>query len=396
MTRKPSRDEPEQRSEMPGAMNSEQSVQNDELLTLFNLSLDMLCVADFSGHFQIVNTAFETILGHSRSTLLNTPFIEFVHPDDVTSTLQAVAQLTSGKSVSYFENRYRCKDGTYKWLAWTTVPMIDRGTLYAVARDITRHKSLQMELESQRDLFNHVLSNVPVSIFWKDRNSVFLGANKHFARDAGAQSPDEIIGRTDYDLAWTKEEADFYRECDKQVMESCKPMLDIEETQQQADGKEVTLLTNKVPLQDSSGTVYGLLGVYMNISRRKQAENALAVSEQLFRTIFNSSNQFIGILDPEGVLLNANQTALDAVGLKKEDVIGRPFWDIYCWSYSADVQNRLKKAIRDASQGILVHYVENLKFKDDEIRTIDNTFRPVSNQQGETVLIIPEGWDITE
>ena len=138
-------------------------------------------------------------------------------------------------------------------------------------------------------------------------------------------------------------------------MDSGEPMLDIEETQQQANGKEVTLLTNKVPLRDTSGQVYGMLGVYMDITKRKQAENALAVSEQLFRTVFNSSNQFIGILNPDGILLDANQTALDAVGLRKEDVVGRPFWDIYCWSYSTDVQDRLKAAIRNASLGELVH-----------------------------------------
>ena len=396
MKEKPSYNKSKKWTQRLGAVNVKQSPQYDELLALFNLSLDMLCVADLGGYFRLVNPAFESTLGHSNQTLLRTPFIEFVHPDDVASTLDALAQLSSGKAVTYFENRYRCKDGTYKWLAWTSVPILDKSTVYAAARDITRQKSIQIELATQRDLFNHVLSNVPASIFWKDRNSLLLGANEHFARDAGVQSPDELVGKSDYDLAWTKQEADFYRQCDQKVMDSGEPMLDIEETQQQANGKEVTLLTNKVPLRDTSGQVYGMLGVYMDITKRKQAENALAVSEQLFRTVFNSSNQFIGILNPDGILLDANQTALDAVGLRKEDVVGRPFWDIYCWSYSTDVQDRLKAAIRNASLGELVHYVDNLLFRGDEIRTIDNTFKPVVGQSGETILIIPEGWDITE
>ena len=97
----------------------------------------------------------------------------------------------AGEPVAYFENRYRCKDGSYKWLAWTAVPASKNGHIYAVARDITKQKAIQHELEAQRELFNNVLSNVPASIFWKDRNSVYLGVNKRFARDTGLQSPEE-------------------------------------------------------------------------------------------------------------------------------------------------------------------------------------------------------------
>jgi len=242
---------------------------------LFNLSLDMLCVADFDGYFRLVNTAFEHTLGYPRDVLLKTPFIDFVHPDDKEKTVAAMKQLTVGEKVKYFENRYRCSDGTYKWLAWTSVPVVDERFEYAVARDITEQKTMQRELAAQRDLFENVLSNVPASIFWKDRYSAFLGANNRFAQDAGFQTPEEIVGKTDYDMAWTRLQSDFYRECDRQVMDSGAPMLNIEESQQQADGTKVELLTNKVPLKDASGQVIGMLGIYMDITKLKQAEEGI-------------------------------------------------------------------------------------------------------------------------
>lgn len=130
--------------------------QLDALKNLFNLSLDMLCVANLDGYFKIVNSAFETTLGHSMQMLLETPFIEFVHPDDIASTLQAVAQLSTGEPIAYFENRYRCKDGSYKCLAWTSVPVTHKGFLYAVARDITEKKRAEEEARRHHETMAHV------------------------------------------------------------------------------------------------------------------------------------------------------------------------------------------------------------------------------------------------
>jgi PAS domain S-box-containing protein len=323
MTEKPGYEELQERVRELEAAKRVQSTQYEALNNLFNLSLDMLCVADFDGYFQVINSAFEDTLGHTRQMLLETPFIEFVHPDDKAATQEAVAQQATGKPVAYFENRYRCKDGSYKWLAWTSVPASENGLVYAVARDITKQKAILCELEAQRELLNNVLSNVPASIFWKDRNSVYLGVNKQFAHDTGLQSPDELIGKSDYDLAWTKEEADFYRECDLKVMDDGEAMLNIEESQLQADGRTVHLLTNKVPLLDATGQVTGMLGIYMNITKRKQAETTLRKSEARLQTLFDSVAEYIFVIDPEGQIIKVNRYVYEQSGYKADEVIGR-------------------------------------------------------------------------
>ncbi|MEM7581691.1 MAG: PAS domain S-box protein, partial [Cyanobacteria bacterium P01_A01_bin.80] len=137
------------------------------------------------------------------------------------------------------------------------------------------NQQLKAELQWSQQLFQLVIDNIPHSVFWKDRNSVFLGCNSNFANDAGLSKPEDIIGKTDYDLPWTKEESDFFRECDKRVMDNGVGEVNIIETQVQADGNLFWLDTNKIPLRDGEGNVVGILGTYENITQRKQTEEHL-------------------------------------------------------------------------------------------------------------------------
>jgi diguanylate cyclase (GGDEF)-like protein/PAS domain S-box-containing protein len=131
-----------------------------ESARLFDLSLDMTCIAGFDGYFKRVNPAFERVLGYSDDELLNHPFLDFVHPDDRHRTEEEAVSLAEGTKTVQFQNRYLAKDGEVRWLEWTSIPLPDDETIYAVARDITDRKELERKLEraSQHDpltgLFN--------------------------------------------------------------------------------------------------------------------------------------------------------------------------------------------------------------------------------------------------
>jgi two-component system, sensor histidine kinase and response regulator len=122
-----------------------------DLEKFFNLSLDLLCIAGTDGYFKHVNPAFSRVLGWTTEQMLARPFVDFVHPDDVSATLSEVEKLAAGIPTISFENRYRCADGSWKHILWTAYPEAGTGLLYGVGRDVTRRKWAEEELRRAKE-----------------------------------------------------------------------------------------------------------------------------------------------------------------------------------------------------------------------------------------------------
>ena len=117
----------------------------------FGLSLDVLGIAGMDGYFKRVNPAFGEILGFTTEEILAQPFLDFVHPDDRPATLAEVEKQSRGQDTTEFENRYRCKDGSWKWLSWNAHPVVEEGLLYATARDITERKKFEQQITAAKE-----------------------------------------------------------------------------------------------------------------------------------------------------------------------------------------------------------------------------------------------------
>lgn len=138
--------------------------------------------------------------------------------------------------------------------------------------EIAERRDAEEKLRQSQRMLELVMDNIPQVMFWKDLNSVYLGCNGNFLLNAGLTSADQVIGKNDYDMPWKTEESDFYRLCDRRVMESNRPELGIRETLRTADGTQTTIETNKVPLHDDAGNVIGILGMHEDITGRLEAE----------------------------------------------------------------------------------------------------------------------------
>ncbi len=131
-------------------------------------------------------------------------------------------------------------------------------------------------------------------------------------------------------------------------------------------------------------------------ARRDRAEAALRESERRCRAIFDQTFQFVGLMDPDGTLLDANQTALEFAGVAREDVVGLPFWETPWWSHSPEDRDILKAAIRRASQGEFVRFETTHPDREGSVVAVDFSLKPVRDESGAVSLLIPEGREVTE
>jgi PAS domain S-box-containing protein len=131
-----------------------QSKQNEEeLQRFFNLVPDLVCIASSDGHFQKINVAWQELLGYTVREILAKPFLDLIHPDDRDATMKEVERQLAGEATLQFTNRYRCKDGSYKWLEWKATPAVDKKLLFASARDITERKQAEAKIQRLTQLY---------------------------------------------------------------------------------------------------------------------------------------------------------------------------------------------------------------------------------------------------
>ncbi|WP_156915866.1 hybrid sensor histidine kinase/response regulator [Desulfatirhabdium butyrativorans] len=183
-------------------------------------------------------------------------------------------------------------------------------------------KPVEEALRETRQIIEGIIHLVPVRVFWKDRNLVYLGCNALFAKDAGFSDPKDIIGKDDFDLVW-REQAELYRSDDRKVMESGIPKFLIEEPQTTPDGRIITHLTSKAPLRSSTGEISGILGTYMDITDRKRAEEALRCSEELNRKLIDTMPDILVHTDLNGNILFVNDVAYQLTGYHWTDIAGK-------------------------------------------------------------------------
>jgi rsbT co-antagonist protein RsbR len=178
--------------------NSDEPTQSQaDSKRFFDLALDMLCTATLdTGYFQLLNPMWERVTGYTNEELRAQPFLSFVHPDDIEGTLEAAGLLSQGHKVISFTNRYRCKDGRYRWIEWLSNADTEQGLIYAAARDITDRKEHEDELRRQNDLLTRqaeTLRELATPLIPLANNVIIMPLIGHIDQDRSRQIMEVLL-----------------------------------------------------------------------------------------------------------------------------------------------------------------------------------------------------------
>jgi diguanylate cyclase (GGDEF)-like protein/PAS domain S-box-containing protein len=171
-------------------------------------------------------------------------------------------------------------------ISYHALTFMGRASLFVLADDVTEQINAEAEAQRSNQMLETVMDNIPQRIFWKDRESRYLGCNMAFARDAGLAYPEQVVGKTDDDLPW-RQIADEVRRQDAEVIESGVPKMNYE-FDMIVDGEHRTTITSKLPFTDSDGRVLGVLGSYTDITQRKRADLALRLQSRALDASVNA------------------------------------------------------------------------------------------------------------
>ena len=293
--------------------NSFQSHTQTELERFFDINPSMFCIAGFDGYFKRINASFTEILGFTKRDLLAEPFINFVHPEDRAATIAEVEKLAAGNTTISFENRYRTKNGDYRWLLWTTKPDLKGQRIYAAARDITKRKETELALKESEERWQLALRGANDGIWdWNVKtNEVFFSRRWKEMLGFG----EDEIGNTVEE--WSKrvhpDDLDLVMEVIQDHFAKKTPFYTSEHRVLCKDGSYKWILDRGQALWDDEGNVVRMAGSHTDITEQREAAEKLARSENLLRTIIESEPECVALLDCEGKLLEINPAGLKMI-----------------------------------------------------------------------------------
>jgi PAS domain S-box-containing protein len=359
----------------------------------------MMWIANREGAINYLNVAWTETLGVAIADSLEWRLFEWIHPDDRAIAFRQWQQSISTEQAFEVELRFREVDGAHRRFVVKGRPILDDANAVVewvgTCTPASQARRVETELEQERELQTVITRNMAEGICLvrlSDRRIVY--ANPKFEQLFG-YDPDELNGQLvsilNYasDLPAAEGVAD---EILQQVEQNGAATYIVQNIR-----KDGTVFWCEATTSIFEHPDYGsvVVAVQQDITDRRQAEQELQEKERRFRAIFDQTFQFVWLLEPDGRLSEANQTALD-FGDVNTSVIGQMFWETPWWQASHDVRVQLRAAIARAARGEFVRYEVELSGADGKIAICDFSIKPLQDEAGQIVLLIPEGRDITQ
>lgn len=361
--------------------------KTSEFDQFFQNSMEMLCIADTDGFFRRLNPQWEHNLGYSLDELLGKRFIEFVHPEDVDTTLEATQKLANDEKITNFINRYKHKNGSYRWIEWRSYAK--NNIIHAVARDVTdkieAEKALQQSEKKYRMLFENMTSGFALHQMIYDQAGEpadyrYIEANPAFYNLTSIPYG-IMVGKTVKEVLPTIEEQ--WIQAFGKVAKTGEPITYTNYAHDLNKYYETYVFS---PEKDYFAVVFN------DITEKVAAENKLKESEKKFSDIFNLSPNIVGISQQSnGLILDANEAFTKITGYSRDEFIGSTSTELNLW---IDEKERINSMHILKANGEVNNYEIQMRAKDGSAKTCLFSARPIIFNNTECIIFSIA--DITE
>jgi PAS domain S-box-containing protein len=393
-------------------------------------------ILDPDGCIASWNIGAQNLKGYRADEIIGQHFSRFYPEEDIQRSKPNQLLKIAAAAGRVEDEGWRVRqDGSRFWASVVITALRDEeGNLQGfskVTRDITKNKQAEEALRQSEEKFRLVAETLPQIVWTAQPDGSVDYYNQRWAEYSG------ILQEEGQGWGW---QPVLHPDDEQRTIEAWMQavqggqLYECDHRVRRADGEFRWHLSRGLPLRDSEGRIIKWFGTATEIHEQKQieealqeayaqlelrvqvrtaelsaanlqlqqqiierqrVEEALRESERRLGAIFNHTFQFIGLMQPDGILLEANQTALNFGGLQRSDVIERPFWEARWWTISQETQNQLREAIAQAASGEFVRYEVDVLGTGNTVATIDFSIKPVRDEAGQVVLLIPEGRDIT-
>ena len=314
----------------------------DVLQQFFGASLDMLCIAGFDGYFKRINQAWSKTLGFTEEELLSRPYLDFVHPSDREATMGEAQKNSEGHSVVWFHNRYRCRDGGYRWLLWRAAPDTERGLIYAVARDVTEQKRMEDQLRLASSWQRAILDSANFTIISCRPDGIIETINAGALRELG-YTAEEMIGKVTPEIIHDRNEVlarakGLSAELGTPVEPGFETFVakaklgrpdEHEWTYIRKDGSRFPILLSVTVLRGLAGEILGYLGVGTNLTERRRAEAERRDAEQRMQAVMDNASAVIFMKGVDGRYLMVNRMFEELFHIPRGAMVGKTDTDVF-------------------------------------------------------------------
>ena len=358
-------------------------------------TVEAIIGADTDGNIQSWNPRAEELYGYTAEEAIGQHLSMLVPEDLKAESVDIMKKIKSGESVNNLYTTRQRKNGESLFVNITT------SGIYNAAGEIVGMSSLSHDLTDQRkaeleqDQLNALVKTTSDFVGVCDPEGNTLSINPAGRRMLGIAEDEEVVGNSI--SSWcSKDQAKKLTQEYISVAVQKGEWRGTSHIQNRETSEEIALSAVVTAHRDQNGEIAFVSILGRDVTQQLEFEKQLQERETFLRRTLDGLYAFAAVLTPDGELLEVNQTGLIQAGLKSEDVIGKPFSELFWWSHSPDVQTKLREAIETAAEGNIVRYDTTMLLAGDKIVQIDFQLTPLFNDQGEVTHLVPSGFDITD